>query len=265
MNKFKAILLDTLLEIRSSKIIYFYGGVTALLMLVFALFPSINIDGNQFSEGGLFGSDAMKHAMAFFFNGFFGFVIFLMVFGSAWLLPSYLKKGRVELVLSKPINRYKLLSLKFLSVFILKAAILMAMSILIWIVLAIRLETFSGYFFYGLLFGCLQFLAIYTIVFAIGVIGRSGALAVMGYFAIAIFASLLSNREVVYNFLGSSVWKTIIDVIYYILPKLGEMDASYKTLMTGNGFAETFSTFTTLAFSAILFLATLLVFQKRDY
>jgi ABC-type transport system involved in multi-copper enzyme maturation permease subunit len=265
MNKLKAILLDTFLEIRSSKIIYFYAAITTILLLAFALFPSINIDGSGMPEGGIFGPDTMTHAMAFIFNGFFGFIIFLMVFGSAWLLPSYLKKGRIELVLSKPISRYKLMALKFSSVFIIKSAIFILMSTLIWIVLAIRLGNFSGYFFYGLLYGCLQFLTIYTIIFAIGVFGRSGALAVMGYFAIAIFTNLLSKREVIYDFLGDSVWKKIFDIVYYILPKFNDMDASYKSLMTGNGFADTFSIYTTLAFSVVLFLGTLLVFQRRDY
>ena len=44
MSKFYAILLDTFLEIRSSKIIYLYAAITLVLLLVFGLFPSIDID-----------------------------------------------------------------------------------------------------------------------------------------------------------------------------------------------------------------------------
>ncbi len=265
MNKFFAILLDTLLEIKNGKIFYLYAAVTLVLLLVLGLFPSIDISGGGFPEGSLFSPEMSAEIMAFFFNSFFGFAIFLMVFGSAWLLPSYLSKGRVELILSKPINRFKLLSMKFSAIFIIKAAILIVMTILIWIILSIRLESFSGYFFIGLMLGCLQFLAVYTIVFAIGVIGRSGALAIMAYFIIRIVTGLLSSREIVYNFLGDSVWKTILDIIYYILPKLGQMDSNYNSLMTGDGFADTFAIYTTLAFSAALFLLTLLIFHKRDY
>ena len=265
MSKFYAILLDTFLEIRSSKIIYLYAAITLVLLLVFGLFPSIDIESGNIPKGSLFSPELASEVMAFFFSGFLGFVIFLMVFGSAWLLPAYLSRGRVELILSKPINRFRLLSMKFAAVFMIKSGILITMTILIWIILAIRLESFSGYFFFGLLLGCLQFLAIYTIVFAIGVIGRSGVLAIMGYFIIRIVSGLLSSREIVYNFLGDSVWKTIIDIFYYILPKIGEMDSNYKSLMTGNGFSNTFAIYTTLAFSAALFLITLFIFRRRDF
>jgi len=265
MNKFFAILYDTFLEIRSGKIIWLYAAVMVVLVLVFSLFPSIKIDGTGLDDINLLSPEMASDMIAFFFNGFFGFVIFLMVFGSAWLLPSYLNKGRIELVLSKPIDRFKLLSMKFLAVYLIKSLILIAMSVPIWIVLSIRLDNFSGYFFIGLLYGCLQFLAVYVIVFAFGLFGRSGALAVMGYFIVGIVTGLLSNREVVYNFLGDSVWKTIIDIVYYILPKLNEMDANFKPLMTGEGFIDTFSIYTTFGFSAVLFLLTLLIFKKRDY
>jgi len=265
MNKFIAILYDTFLEIKSGKIIYLYAIITLFLLLVFAIFPSIQISGNNLLGSGIFSPEMATEVLAFFFNSFFGFVIFLMVFGSAWLLPSYLSKGRVELILSKPINRFKLLTMKFVSVFTIKAFFLVVMMTLIWIVLSIRLENFSGYFFLGLLLGCVQFLAVYTIVFVIGVIGRSGTLAIMGYFIIRIVTGLLASREIIYGFLGDSVWKTVLDVVYYILPKIGEMDSNYGSLMTGDGISNGFAIYTTLAFSAVIFLLALLVFHKRDY
>ncbi len=265
MNKFSAILLDTLLEIKNGKIIYLYAAITLVLLLVFGLFPSIDISGSGIPEGSLFSPEMSAEIIAFFYNSFFGFLIFLMVFGSAWLLPSYLNKGRVELILSKPINRFKLLSMKFTAVFIINAAILIIMSCLIWIVLSIRLESFSGYFFLGLLLGCIQFLAVYTIVFTIGVIGRSGALAIMGYFVIRIVTGLLASREIIYGFLGDSIWKTVLDMVYYILPKIGEMDSNYGSLITDGSIIDGFAIYTTLAFSAALYLLTLLIFHKRDY
>ncbi|UCD17067.1 MAG: hypothetical protein JSV44_11535 [Candidatus Zixiibacteriota bacterium] len=265
MNKFRAILYDSFLEIKSGKMLYLYGAVMLIMVLIFILVPSIKINGENLFESGILSPGMITRGMAHFFSGFWGFALFLMVFGSAWLLPAYLGKGRIELTLSKPISRMKLLSMKFATVFLVKISILALMSIIIWLAIALRLGAFSMQFFFGLFFSFLVFANIYALVFFIGVLSRSGALAVMGYFVIKFSTDLLAGRELVYGFLGDSSWKTVLDTAYQILPKIGEMDDNYISLISGDGFTNTYAIWTTLAFSAIIFLLTLLIFHRRDY
>ncbi len=265
MNKFLAILYDSFLEIRNGKILYLYGCVVLFLILLFALIPNVNFMGEDVLDGDFLTPDLVVKVHGFFFDGYWGFVMLLMVFGTAWLLPSYLGKGRVELALSKPIDRFSLLSMKFLSVYLIKLSILTVMSVPIWLILNLRLGTFVWSFFYSLFFSYVIFLCVFAIVFFFGVLSRSGALSVMGYFVISVVGSILAGREVVYGFLGDTVWKTILDTIYYILPKLGEMSENYTSLIAGDGLINGFAIWTSLVFTAVIYLLTLFIFNRRDY
>jgi len=160
-----------------------------------------------------------------------------MVFGSAFLLPSYLGKGRIELTLSKPISRWQLLTMKFISVYVIHMVILLLTVFLIWL----------------------------TISLAIGALTRSGALAIMGYFAVRFAANLLESREIAYQFLGETVWTSILDWMYYLFPKYGEVGDNFLSLMRGDGFVNFFSVYTTFIFSAVLYGLTLYIISRRDY
>jgi len=265
MNKFNAILLDSLLEIRSRKIIYIYAAVTLFLILLFAFIPSMQIQGEDLFESEFMSSELFSKILAHFFDGFIGFFIFLLVFGTAFLLPSYLGKGRIELTLSKPISRWKLLTMKFVAVYLIHMFILILMSLLLWLTISFRLGQFSWGILPGIMFSFVHFLFIYLFVFVIGALTRSGALAIMGYFIIRFAANLLESREVAYQFIGESVWTSILDWMYYIFPKFGEVGGNFMSLMRGDGFVNFFSIYTTLIFCAVIYALTLYIFSRRDY
>lgn len=266
MNKFAAILYDSFLEVKDRKIFYFYWLVAGVIVLVFALLPSLKINGQDLLDSNVLSPEMLAKFVANFFDGFLGFAILLLVFGSAGLAPSFLSKGRVELVLSKPIDRWRLLSMKFLAVYLVKAFVLAVMATSIWITISIRLGMFNWGFFLGLLFACLQFLVVYVIVFFFGVLTNSAAAAIMGYFIIRIGADLLAGRRVVYPLLGEkSLWVTILDGLYHISPKIGEMAANVGPIMTGKGIADYYPVWSTILIAIVFFLATLLYFNRKDY
>lgn len=265
MHKFYAIFLDSLLEIRSRKIIYIYAAIAFFMVLIFGLMPEIHVSGENLFESDIATTSLFDNLLAHFFDGFIGFVIFLMVFGSAFLIPSYLGKGRVELVLSKPISRWRLLSMKFISIYLIHIVILLLMVLLIWLTISIRLGTLSWPVLFGSIFALVHFLLILLLVFSVGALTRSGAIAIMAYFILRIVSGMLQGREAIYNFLGETVWTKILDWMYYILPKFGEVGDNFVSLMTRNGFVNFFSIYTTFIFCAAIYCAALYLISRRDY
>lgn len=266
MNKFAAILYDSFLEIKDRKIFYFYWLVAGVLVIGLALLPSLTVNGRDILDGDTLGQEMVGRFVAQFIDWLFGFVILLLVFGSAGLAPSFLGKGRVELVLSKPIDRWRLLSMKFLAVYLVKAAVLVVVATAVWLTLSLRLGTFNGLFFAGLSFACLQFLVVYAIVFFFGVLTNSAAAAIMGYFIIRIGTDLLAGRKAVYPLLGEkSLWKTVLDGLYHVCPKIGEMTENIVPIMTGKGIVDFYPVWSTVLIAVAVFLVTLLFFNRRDY
>lgn len=265
MTKFYAILLDSFLEIKARKIFYLYWAVTIVTVLVLALLPDIKINGTNILESEMVPPEFIDRAVGHFFDGYFGFMIFLMVFGSAGLAPSYLGKGRIELALSKPIDRLRLLFMKFASIFVIMGVILAVSAVLVWLTMSIRMGAFSTGFFWGLGLALTQYLVILCIIVFFGVLSHSAVVAIMGYFMMWFVANLLSGREVLYPLIGESVWKTILDAIYHVLPKIGEMSENYVPLMLGDGITQAYPVWSSLLFGVAVLLVGMVIFNRRDY
>jgi ABC-type transport system involved in multi-copper enzyme maturation permease subunit len=239
MNKFKALVYDSFLEMKSSWVIYLYIAVTLVVVLFFAFLSAMEINGKTILGEGLTPSETESNFLSGFFANFWDFVIFLMVFGSAWFIPAFLGKGRIELALSKPLSRPRLLMMKFGAVYLIQMAILTAMTLIVWLVISVRLSDFNPYVPLAFLFTFIDFAVVYSIVFFLGIISRSGLFAIMGYLALMIFSRLLAAREMLYAFSVDSTWKTIIDIIYYIMPKMREMSLNYYSLIFQKGLVKT--------------------------
>ncbi|MEZ5359395.1 MAG: ABC transporter permease subunit [Candidatus Zixiibacteriota bacterium] len=265
MAKFMAILLDSYLEIKARKFFWVYWAVTIVMILVFAFLPNLEIDGRNLLKSGDIPPEVVAMAVANFFNGFFGFMIFLMVFGSAGMIPAFVSKGRIELSLSKPIGRIKLMLMKFFSVYIIMSLIFMVACGLIFAVMSFQAETYTTYFFYGLGLELVRFFIVYAILFFLGIAFKSTAASIMGYFTIWFVTGLLAGREVVYQILTSKIWKTILDTIYNILPKFSDLSDDLISVLQGQGIADYYPLWSSLLFGIVALLLGLLIFNRRDY
>ena len=265
MNKFIAVLYDTALEIKSSKIIYFYGALTVITFLILSLAPQFKIQGQDIISEGIVSQDMMTTASGYFFKSFIEFFVLLMLFGTAWQIPGYLQKGRVELALSKPIPRPTLASMKFISVFIVMSVILILGTVPIWIILSLRLGSFGTGFFGGLLFGMFDYLVLYGLIFSIGFLTRSGAVSIIAYFGLKVIAGLLGNREIIYPYIGDSIWRLALDSLYHVLPKYSQFSDNYLSILTGWELTNFYAVWTTVVFTAALFALAVYVFNRRDF
>lgn len=265
MNKFRAIFIDTFWEIRSGKMLYIYGAVALFTAFMLAIIPEIKIGGEDIFGSEMIGEGIIGGISGMFFEQFIGFMIFLIYLGTAWLIPAFLKKGRVELALSKPIDRKSMLTQKYISLYFISILIMTVVSIIIWLVLSIRIDNFDTGIFSSLSAGYVEFFVIFSIIFAFGVITRSGAFALMSYFLVKIVSGLLASREIVYNFVNEGPLTYLLDTLYYILPKFKDMNESLKNFIADNPNIDYFPIWSTLLFALVLYAVTAWVFQKRDY
>lgn len=265
MNKFKAIFIDSFWEICAGKMLYIYSAVALFMAFIMILFPSIKIDGQSILNGEVIGEGIIGGMSGMFFDQFIGFMIFLIYLGTAWLIPAFLKKGRIELSLSKPISRINLLTQKYISLYSLSMLILTITSITLWVVLSFRLDNFDTGIFASLTAGYIEYFVIFSIIFAFGVITRSGAFALMSYFLIKIVSGLLASREMVYGFVEEGTLTYFLDTLYYILPKFQDMNKSLMAFIADDPGIDYSPILSTLLFALVLYGLTAWVFQKRDY
>lgn len=264
MHKFRAILYDTMLEIMHRKMLYVFAIVTVLITLVFLAMPGLSVNGESILDSDPTSQEFAKTLVAQFLSQYIGFVLFFLVFGAAGMLPSYLNRGRVELNLSKPISRTGLLLMKFAAVYLIMVALMALMCLPLWLALSIRLEGIIWSFLPGFLIACIDFAIIYSIVFLLGLISSSTAVAIIGYFALSVATGLLSKREVIYQLLGET-WQKILNTVYHILPKMNQVEENITSLMQSNGLDNIYAIWSSLVFAVVMMLLAIYFFRKKDY
>jgi len=267
-NKFLAILMDSFLEIKSRKILYVLGfvlGISLLiLVLVFLATPNLEVDGNEIFRPEMLDTDMGGEIYAMMFRKLLGFTLFLLAFGAAWVLPSYLSKGRIELILSKPISRISLLLMKFGAVYLNLIVFLTIMTVTLWLTFSIGLGIFKFGFFSGLLLAYAQFFVIYSVIFFLGLIGNSGALALIGYIVINYAQWIVSGRGIIFNFLEGTNWEYLYIGIYHALPKLEGISDNISLAIQGHPL-NFYPIWSSILFAFLILSVSVFIFRRRDY
>jgi ABC-type transport system involved in multi-copper enzyme maturation permease subunit len=229
-----------------------YFALSSLFILTFALAVNLDIVDGALAGARLFGKTVdlggekvdMDRLVLGFETGFSGFLYmlgtFLALFATAHLVPRLQEKGTIDLYLSRPVSRTKLLLSRYCGGLLLAAANLLYLFGAIWLIVVWKTGIAHPRFFLGgfvILFGIAAMLAF---AFLIGVVTSSTAVSLMVTYAIFFFAALLSAREKIAAAVASEWSAGIVRALYWIFPKTAELGRATVALVSGG---ETFHGF----------------------
>jgi ABC-type transport system involved in multi-copper enzyme maturation permease subunit len=199
-------------------------------------------------------------------SGLFGGILLFGVIATASLIPDALEKGTVDIYLSKPVARWELLlgrsfgaiTAIFLNVLYFIGAI--------YLIVGIKLGVWNHLFLLSSValpftFGCLFSLMVF-----LGVVSRNAIVSILGtYFFLLVIAGMLQNREMgLYLLSENSVYRSVVDGLYYSFPQIGAMQQEAAKIILGQlpdwkPFVQSFLS------STVIFLASDLILKKRDF
>jgi ABC-2 type transport system permease protein len=226
-----------------------YFALSSLFILTFALAVNLDIVDGALAGARLFGKTVdlggekvdLDRLVLGFETGFSGFLYmlgtFLALFATAHLVPRLQEKGTIDLYLSRPVGRTKLLLSRYCGGLLLAAANLLYLFGAIWLIVVWKTGVAHPRFFLGgvvILFGIAAMLAF---AFLIGVVTSSTAVSLMVTYAIFFFAALLSAREKIAAAVSSEWSAGLIRALYWIFPKTAELGRATVALVSGG---ETF-------------------------
>jgi ABC-type transport system involved in multi-copper enzyme maturation permease subunit len=261
----RGITRDTLAEMFDRKIIWVFGILTVLAMLIASASRSIDI---KIESSGA-DMDALQSGLANIamnsLDLFLAFMVFLAVMSSASSITHMLERGRADYFLSKPISRKFLFLSKLSSVWMVNGAIVLTGALLVYCTVAMIHQFFEVKVFLLLAVAALQLFIWLTVTFAAGVFTGSTASAIVAAFMLWIFQLILTGREGIKMFFNSSVASAIVDTLYYIFPKTSEMSKIGVSLATGQTIESWTPIWTSGLFGVVLVVATLIYFARKDY
>src|SRR6516164_3832846 len=156
-------------------------------------------------------------------------VVLLGIVVTAYLVPSMLRKGAVDLLLVRPLPRVRLLGYKYASGVIYVFVHVGIMFGAVWLVLGLR----SGVWKPGLLLSVPVITFFFAVLYAastlIGVVSRSAVAAILMtciiWFGLWILGLVYGYMDMTRNQPGENDWAyPIVDTLHAVLPRTADLD-----------------------------------------
>jgi len=268
-----ALVNDTFREAFSRKIFWGFLACSTLLILFFLFILRVDVVQGALATMSLFGNTSRAedvqtlvrqvHAAiaAFLFTA----GMFLAIFASAGLIPSVFEPGRIELLLSKPIERYQILIGRYIGNLLVIAANVCYLVPAVWVILGLKTGIWTYGFLWSSAFTIFVFAILLTVVLLIGVLWESAAIATMVSFGLILVSPILAQKSLLERLLSSEISRNVVRVLYYVLPKVFDLGRITRELVLGNSITSWMPIWSSALFGFVIFSASLIAFSRRDY
>lgn len=280
--KILAIIEYTWREAWAKKISIILSIIVLILLLIFGFGISVaQFEGSEFVQVSIFGakfpepvlkSDFAHAAEAGALALLNPWGIFLALFITVGLFSSMLSKGRIDLLLSKPITRYQIYLSRYLGALLLVLATTMLFVLGTWFILWLKTGLAdAALWIIGLLIIFL-FAIFYSLAALMSLLTGSTGISLVITILVWFLAEGAYYRDYIRAF--SKILGNIADVLYYILPKMEDISNFMATtvglgrVLEEAGIKE--AGIETALWSSALFAFTMLaigmyLFSRRDY
>ena len=264
----RGITRDCVAELFDRKIIWLFAVITLIAVVVIILSGNIQF-GGSFTSGDDMDigevNDMLGNPIMRVFSSFVSFLVILVVMATAGLIPSMMIRGRSDFYLSKPISRTSLLLNKFFGIWISYGAMIVICGLIgygvMYMVHGISGESIS-YLFVLNLFSLFIWLCITT--FA-GIVFGSTSMAIISAALVWFAQWVLGWHDYLKQIVDSEALTGTVDVLYYIVPKTGELSDLTVSLALGNPVTSWMPLWSSLIFAFMLLVITIMIFNRKNY
>ncbi len=271
-----ALVRDTFRESLARKIFWGFLGCSTALILLFVL--AVNIDlvegaraavtlfGQEVNRGRVMDLDLVTRRIlgavaAFLFTA----GLFLAVFAAAGLIPTIFEPGRIELLLSKPVTRTRLLLGRYLGTLGVIAFNMAYLVLGVWLVMGIKTGIWNPSFLLAAALAVFAFAVLLTVTLAVAVVSNSAVLATMVTYFFVLISPLLAQHERIAPLFRRQWARDLTEYLYYLFPKVYDLGNMARLAMEGRAFTTWMPLWSSALFGAVVLAAGLWSFARRDY
>lgn len=246
----------------------FYCSVATIIIIFFAL----NMNASVFSPNGATDSRLVDLVLLGMFHQSVGAIILFGIFGVAGLIPSMLKKGTIDLFLSKPLSRSELFLTRAMGASAGIGVNIVYFFIGIWIVLGLKVGVWHMRFLESSILVVFAYVCLYSIVALSGILTRSTGFSVLfGFIFFFISSGLEAREQSLYLLWDNVVFHRFLDAFSYLIPQLNAMIRNAALLVGESAAPPGAGSFSWMPFvysflSASLFYGlSIWYFHRRDF
>jgi len=232
---------------RWTLIAYFF--LSTIFIIIFASAINLDIVDGALAGAKLFGKEvdapssiSLEKLVLGFESGFSVFLYFictfLAVFATAHLVPRMQEKGTIDLYLSRPVSRVRLLLSRYVAGLILAGSNVLYLMLSIWLIVGWKTHVLHPRFLLG---GTIIFLIIAVLLafaFLVGVATSSTAVSIMTSYGIFFFGLMLAAHDKIAAAVSKEWQATLINGLYWIFPKSAELGQAVVAFVGGDEMPE---------------------------
>jgi ABC-type transport system involved in multi-copper enzyme maturation permease subunit len=265
---------DTFREAFARLVFWGLFGLSTALILFFLFIMRIDVVEGARATVSLFGHTAEKAAEvtrlvrqvhAGLASFLYTAVTFLAVFASAGLIPTIFEPGRIELLLSKPVSRHRILLGRYLGNLAVVALNICYLVAGVWLIFGWKTGVWNSNFLYAIVTGTFMFAVLLAAIVLLSVLTESAAFATIVVFGLMVVSPILAQHQVMVKLLSSEWSRSVWKGLYYALPKVFDIGRMNMDLVMGRPTGGLAPVWSSAAFGAVTLAAALYVFSKKDY
>ncbi|MCX6621722.1 MAG: ABC transporter permease subunit [Acidobacteria bacterium] len=267
-------MVDTFREAMARKTFWGLFGLSTLMILFFLFLLKIDVAEGAIATLSLFGHTSgrqmeVSRLVRQFYAGIATFLytwgMFLSAFASAGLVPSILEPGRIELLLSKPVWRWQILLGRYVGNVLIIALNTTYVVVGVWLIFGAKTGVWLPGFLWTIATTTFIFAVLLSVVFLVGVLFESAALATMVTAGLMIVSPLLAQTRLMDRLLSSEWSRWLWRTLYNILPKVYDLGHITLDVVRGNPAWNPFAIWSSALFALVMLSLGLFVFAKRDF
>jgi ABC-type transport system involved in multi-copper enzyme maturation permease subunit len=228
--KLLTIVWNTLYESIKRVTLLIYLVIGTIIMVTVAIGLRVGKTDGKMEMLSIFGNDIPigngvidPSAVIFLFTiggSLTGMMLFGM-FATAGIIPAFLKRGTIDIYLSKPISRLYLLFSKYLGGVTTIGAALLYFFLGMFLIIGFKTGYWNSSIVYVWLLSVLLFASVYAMASFLAVISRSiGVVLIFVYLHLFILSDIIiSYRDLPLRFLQTKAAEVTFSILYYVLPQ----------------------------------------------
>lgn len=272
-----ALMVDTWREALASFTLLGFLVVSVLFQLVLVFALNLDIVDGGLAAVSLFGKAMPMHGkapgieqvvesgQAAFAAMLYALGIFLAVFATGSQVPHLLRRGTVDLYLSRPTSRTSILLGRFLGAVTLVAANFAYLCGGVFLIVSLKTGVWNPRFFTAAGLILTVFLSFLGFMYLIGVLSASTPLSIMLPYAIYLISMPLAAHDRIAAAMDSRLAADVVHGLYWILPKSAEIGSLVVQLVLGRGELALAPILATVAFGLASLLAAILIFRRKSF
>jgi ABC-type transport system involved in multi-copper enzyme maturation permease subunit len=268
-----ALIRDTFREAFARRIFWGFAGCCTALLAFLIFIMRIDVVAGALATVTLFGrampttdvQDLVHQTQSVIAMAMYFFGMALSVFASAGLVASIFEPGRIELLLSKPVSRTRILLGRYVGNLLVVSANIVYLIAGSWIIFGLKTGVWGLGFLYSSLFTIFIFAVLLAVIVLVGVLWESAAVAIMTSFAIMFVTPILAQRQTIERLLSSDWSRQVVKVLYYVLPKTSDISVMIRHIILDQPIGSWMPVWSTALFGALVLGAGVIRFRRRTF